>query len=78
MLLDTLYLLPLEEQEAILDGPALRPPPGIEPNFDHPPNRNGIGQSVVPIYLTLVTLAILLQGYARVFIAKKLHLDDTY
>ncbi|RYP18288.1 hypothetical protein DL765_004008 [Monosporascus sp. GIB2] len=50
MSLDQLHLLPPAQQEAILNGPALAPPPGVMPNFDDPPNNN---------MFTLVVIGIL-------------------
>ncbi|RYP01506.1 hypothetical protein DL764_006201 [Monosporascus ibericus] len=40
MSLDQLHLLPPAQQEAILNGPAHAPPPGVTPNFEDPPNNN--------------------------------------
>ncbi|KAK8057211.1 hypothetical protein PG996_011148 [Apiospora saccharicola] len=36
------WALPPAEREKLLEGPALEPPPGVEPNFDKPPNGNAV------------------------------------
>ncbi|RYO83336.1 hypothetical protein DL766_002688 [Monosporascus sp. MC13-8B] len=50
--MDNFAALSPAQQQAILHGPAMRPPPGIEPNFTDPPNRNG----VVRAYSKLICL----------------------
>ncbi|RYO83188.1 hypothetical protein DL762_006233 [Monosporascus cannonballus] len=47
MSLDQLHLLPPAQQEAILNGPALAPPPGVMSNFDDPPNNNTLALVVI-------------------------------
>jgi len=65
-----------EQREAYLGSPSLPPPPGIEPNFENPPNRNLVAQILIPILLTLVTLALLLRTYAKFFVLKMIHVED--
>ncbi|RYP06664.1 hypothetical protein DL765_009398 [Monosporascus sp. GIB2] len=43
MSLDQISFLPPEQQQEILNGPALLPPNGTRPNFDNSPNNNGLG-----------------------------------
>lgn len=68
--------LPPEKQEAILNGPALKPPPGVESNFDDPQNQNVIPHAVIPICLLLATLAILLRTYTKFFLLRRINVDD--
>ncbi|KAI5859432.1 hypothetical protein GGS23DRAFT_585383 [Durotheca rogersii] len=71
-----LSTLPPDQQQDILDKPALGAPPGVESNLANPSNRNIIPEAVIPICLVLTTLAILLRCYARVFVVKKINVDD--
>ncbi|KAI0548248.1 hypothetical protein F4679DRAFT_551780 [Xylaria curta] len=75
--LDFLYLLPPGEQSAILNGPALPPPQAsIVPDFENPPNMNTLVQAVTTVALAIVTFAIFIRAYVKIFIVKKLHLQD--
>ncbi|KAI0440446.1 hypothetical protein F4803DRAFT_527340 [Xylaria telfairii] len=75
--LDFLYLLPPDEQNAILNGPALAPPTiDIVPNFEHPPNKNLLARVVLALGLAFVTILIALRAYAKIFIARKLQIQD--
>jgi hypothetical protein len=65
-----------QQREAYLDSPSLPPPQGVEPNFDNPPSSNLVAQILIPILLTLVTLALLLRTYAKFFVMKMVHVDD--
>ncbi|KAI1483881.1 hypothetical protein F4774DRAFT_423425 [Daldinia eschscholtzii] len=76
MLLNQFDLLSPEEQEAILDGPALSPPPGVTPNLESPPNQNAAGLVAIALTMAAGTIAISLRGYSRVFITRKLFLED--
>ncbi|RYP84725.1 hypothetical protein DL770_005177 [Monosporascus sp. CRB-9-2] len=53
MSLDQLHLLPPAQQEAILNGPAHAPPPGVIPNFEDPPNNNTSGVAAASSLLSL-------------------------
>lgn len=68
--------LPPDQQQAILDGPALRPPAGTQSNFDNPANHNAIPEAVIPICLVFVSLSIALRSYARLLIAKRIDVED--
>ncbi|KAI1131672.1 hypothetical protein F5Y10DRAFT_275404 [Nemania abortiva] len=67
MSLDQLHNLPEAAQQAILNGPALAPPPGIIPNLDHPPNQNALGLAVTTI-----------STYAKLHGGKKPHYEHTF
>ncbi|KAI1260715.1 hypothetical protein F5Y18DRAFT_441563 [Xylariaceae sp. FL1019] len=74
--LDSLYLLPLEQQTAILNGPALDAPHGIDPDFENPPNQNTLAVTATTVSLALITTLVLLRTYAKLVIAGKLQLQD--
>ncbi|CAI6091643.1 hypothetical protein V2G26_010209 [Clonostachys chloroleuca] len=52
---DQVHLLPLEQQEAFFNGPALAPPEGIIPNLEHPPNQNALTHAVTTLLFILST-----------------------
>ncbi|KAI0179267.1 hypothetical protein GGR52DRAFT_589026, partial [Hypoxylon sp. FL1284] len=64
------------DDEAILNGPAIPPPDGVEPNFDNPPNRNALGYGLITTMLALATLTICCRLLARVFKTKTLRAED--
>lgn len=76
MSLDQLHLLPLAQQEAILNGPAHAPPPGVIPNLDSPPNNNALAVFAASICLVVSTVAFLIGAYAKIFCTKKIHIED--
>ncbi|KAI1822462.1 hypothetical protein F4861DRAFT_550730 [Xylaria intraflava] len=68
--------LSLADKQAVLDGPALPPPPGVTPNFDNPPNESNIG--ILTNVVCLVTTGIVfgLRAYAKIFCVKKVQIED--
>ncbi|KAI0811840.1 hypothetical protein GGR55DRAFT_642056 [Xylaria sp. FL0064] len=73
---DLFHSLPLKVQEAILNGPAHIPPPGVVPNLEHPPNRNRLVLIVIIICLTVATIASLLRAYSRIRILRNVSRED--
>ncbi|KAI0150509.1 hypothetical protein GGR57DRAFT_184992 [Xylariaceae sp. FL1272] len=65
-----------DQQEALLNGPALTPPVGITPNFDHPPNQNWIGIFAVVVCLLATVVAASLRAYAKILFMKKVRIED--
>lgn len=76
MSLDQISHLPPEKQETILNGPALAPPPGVVPNFDHPWNRTTTFYAGISVCLLLVSLAIFVRGWFKCVCLKKLNMED--
>ncbi|KAH9885698.1 hypothetical protein F4778DRAFT_500096 [Xylariomycetidae sp. FL2044] len=76
MSLDHFNQLSPEQQEMVLNGPALEPPPGVTSNLEHPPNRNDLAQITNALCLTATCLVALLRVYAKVFCIKKVHMED--
>ncbi|KAI1267563.1 hypothetical protein F5Y18DRAFT_443315 [Xylariaceae sp. FL1019] len=69
--------LTFEQQVAIYDAtPALAPPPGVVPDYDHPDARNDVTITVLVVSLFLTTLLYSIRLYSRIFIVKKLRLED--
>jgi hypothetical protein len=75
--METLHLLPPEQQAVILAGPALKPPPGTTPNLENPPNQNEVGRAALIICLSAGSIATLLRVYSRAFIVKFVRLEDS-
>ncbi|KAK7749268.1 hypothetical protein SLS62_008237 [Diatrype stigma] len=60
------FYLIATRQEYDLYGPALRPPEGVEPNFDNPPNGNLLATTVIYISVALVTIFVFVRLLAKV------------
>lgn len=76
MSLDNFHLLPAAQQEAILNGPALAPPPGVIPNLDNPPNSNTLALAVGISCICVSTIAVVLGTYSKLRLMKNLHIED--
>ncbi|KAF2106974.1 hypothetical protein BDV96DRAFT_654304 [Lophiotrema nucula] len=65
-----------EEQAIFLNGPALKPPPGIIPQFTNPPNRNALCFGIVVTGTILALLAVGMRLYTKIFCVKRLRIED--
>ena len=54
-----------EQLQALLEGSALAPPPGVLPNFTDPPNSRRTGVVGLLVTLVLSTLAVTMRIYIR-------------
>ena len=61
-------------KDAILDGPALAPPPGVKPNFVNPDNLAHPGLAV--LQLTIATLVVLMRTYTKLGVLRKMQAED--
>lgn len=68
--------LPPAEQQALLNGPALQPPDGVNPNFDNPSNDDGLARKVLAVCFALGSAFVLLRAYVAWFVNKKPHFND--
>jgi hypothetical protein len=68
--------LPAIWQKAILDGPALRPPPGVQPNFIDPENQNSLGYALIIICAAVSTAMTGIRLYAKLTSLKRLGIED--
>ncbi|KAI0974904.1 hypothetical protein F4678DRAFT_421202 [Xylaria arbuscula] len=64
------------QQQAILDGPALPPPPGVVPNFTNPSNLETLTYAVLGLCVFLATLFILLRAYGRWYLVRTISVGD--
>lgn len=62
--------------QKLLDGPAMKPPLGIKPNFTDPPNFRTAMLVVEVIFLVIPTLAIFMRLYTKARINRNVTLDD--
>lgn len=65
------YSLPPEEQQAILNGPAVPPPDNVVPNFTNPQSQNTAPRVILGFCLAVNTILVGLRVYSRLFIVKK-------
>jgi hypothetical protein len=68
--------LTLAQKEKYLNGPALKPPPGIVPNFTDAPNQTALCFGVTITCAILVTFGAVIRLYTRIFCIKKMRLED--
>ncbi|RMJ10260.1 hypothetical protein CDV36_010106 [Fusarium kuroshium] len=59
-----------------LDGPALAPPKGVTSNFVNPPNNNPLALGVFISCCIISTICIILRGYGRVFLLRKVQIEE--
>ncbi|KAI0398144.1 hypothetical protein F5Y17DRAFT_215620 [Xylariaceae sp. FL0594] len=74
--LDQIRLLPPAQQEAILNGPALQPPPGMTVNFDHPLNGNLPTLVIESFFLAISAIAVALAVYTKLFLSKRIYFEN--
>jgi hypothetical protein len=59
-----------------LDGPALKPPEGVTPNFDNPENGTPLVMAVTIISIVVSSLCMIVRAVARVLYSKKVTVAD--
>ncbi|KAF1932126.1 uncharacterized protein M421DRAFT_285051 [Didymella exigua CBS 183.55] len=60
--------------DAILDGPALAPPPGVTPNFENPVNLSLPGMAV--LQLVVATAVVGMRVYTKLGVVRKMLAED--
>ena len=65
-----------EQLEAFLAKPSLEPPEDVTPQLVNPPNNNALAMGVAITCLSVSSILILLRTYSRVFILKRMRLED--
>lgn len=73
---DTWNALTPAQQNAVLQGPALAPPTGVQSQFANPPNHNAMVIAVTSICLILATTFVLLRVYSKAFIDRRVNIED--
>ncbi|CAG8973751.1 hypothetical protein HYALB_00007701 [Hymenoscyphus albidus] len=65
-----------EAIQRLLDGPALTPPAGVEPDFENPGGFKGTIVGFEVLFMVISSLAMIVRLYTRLRIYKKVKLDD--
>lgn len=63
--------------DAILNGPAMAPPPGETSDFTNPPNENPLAIGVLVTMIVISTLCVLVRLYARVYLLRKVQVEES-
>jgi hypothetical protein len=56
--------------------PAAAPPPGVIPNFDHPPSRSNLLLGLTTAFLVLAVISYFIRMYTKIRILRKVTWDD--
>ncbi|KAI1087997.1 hypothetical protein F5B19DRAFT_31656 [Rostrohypoxylon terebratum] len=72
------FKAPLNDTEIqfIRSQPALKPPPGVTPNFVNPRNHNKLAIAVISICVSLVAILFLFRIITRIFYTHKTRIED--
>ncbi|KAJ8130427.1 hypothetical protein O1611_g3201 [Lasiodiplodia mahajangana] len=76
MSLDQWGSLTPEQQNDLLNGPALQPPDGIASNFENPPNHNGVVLGIAVPFTILAFIFVSIRIYVKMFVTKKVRVED--
>ena len=68
--------LPPAKKEALLNGPAGKPPAGLQSNLDNPATLDGTIIAVLTLCLVVSTTFILVRSYTKKYLIKSVALDD--
>lgn len=73
--LSLINALPPAQRQAILDGPAMKPPSGLS-HFDDPTNKNALGYGIIIAATVLCTLLVIVRLYSKAFYHKTMNVED--
>jgi hypothetical protein len=73
---DAFRNLTAAQRQAALEGPALMPPPGIQPDFTSPPNHNELGCGLIYSCAAICALVVCVRLYASLVCRKKMNIED--
>ena len=65
-----------QQLEALLNEPAGPPPPGVRPNFDDPPNLDGLIILTLTLCLMFSTLAVSMRSYTKLSLIRSWDYED--
>lgn len=60
----------------LLAAPAHAAPDGVTPNFENPPNKNGLAWFVTTICAVVVTSSVCLRLVARVWMYRRIRIEE--
>lgn len=59
-----------------LSMPAMAAPEGVSPNFEHPEDQNELAWITLTLMMVVSTLCVILRVYGRVYLPKKIVIED--
>lgn len=62
--------------QALLNGPAAKPPAGVEPNFKNPQNINAVIIPLLSLFAVISTLAVVVRTYTKLYIIRSMAYED--
>ena len=65
-----------ERIQSLLLQPAAKPPVGQASNFNNPPNLDGPVITMITLFITLATLAVLMRTYTKALLIRSLAYED--
>ena len=65
-----------EQLQAVLNGPALHPPPGVTPELDHPPSSSTETAAVLIVCLSIASVAVLMRVFTKTRIIRQVTFAD--
>jgi hypothetical protein len=65
-----------EKLAKLMEGPAAKPPPGVVPNFDNPPNSNQKIRILCILASVIGTLFVIMRLYTRLVLLRKIMFED--
>lgn len=65
-----------DQLQALLDGPAGKPPAGITPNLQHPANLNTAVVLAMTFCIMIPALAVLMRMYTKIYLIKSTTYED--
>ncbi|KAI1818380.1 hypothetical protein GGS20DRAFT_286605 [Poronia punctata] len=68
--------VPADQLQAVLDEPALSPPEGVTPNFDHPPNEDAVYIFTLVLCLSLTLVTVIIRLYVKFCKTRTAHVGD--
>jgi hypothetical protein len=66
-----------EQFAKLMEGPAAKPPPGVVPNFDNPPNSNQKITILCILAATIGMLFVIMRLYTRIVLLRKIMFEDS-
>ena len=61
---------------ALMNGPAMAAPDGQTSNLDNPPNENGLALAILILMIAISTICVLVRAYARVYLLRKIQVEE--
>ncbi len=65
-----------QQLEALLNGPAGPPPPGVRSNFNDPANLNDLVILTLTLCLVFAALTVLMRTYTKLFLIRSWDYED--